>query len=227
MHIIKAPFYLYLKERFEIRKVVRSLRMMYDIIYNRLPKEVEVDHRIRKSLADQKKVVHLALSGLNADYKMVVNLQIGEDKALQIIKKIEETLQNIKKDIEKDDKKKHDRIVGRLRGIDYQMKTIVVKVMEEAEKEDRELYNLIMNIIKAGEKMDDTLMQNLKTYFKKLDPSRLERFAEKWESRGVRKYINGLKWDEKRVRALIKELEEDLKVIGGKKKTSSKKELEA
>ncbi len=217
--VIKWPYYLYLKESLEIKKVVFSIRQLYGYIYVKIPKEVEVDHKIRQSLKDQEKAVKTALDGLNADYKMVINLTIEENKALDVIEKIENEWLKMRKELKKEE---HNEIVKELRKIDIEFEKMMHYTMQEAEKEDKGAYNDILAIINAA-KDEKTFMEKVKTYLKKVDISRLERWAGKFESRAVRKYLNSLESDEKKVKELIGAIESDLNAMNKRKKSKKRK----
>lgn len=215
--IIKAPTYMYMKEASEIRKVVRSLRQIYYYIYVKLPEEVEIDHKIRESLKDQRRVVKLAITASDKDANFAINIQVQEDAVLDIIKKIEDRWAKIGEIIKKEDSEKHAEIVKKLRAADLTFRKILINVMKEIEREDHDMYKDIMQIIKGAEKDDETVMVDLKTRFKNMDPSQLGRWAAKMEVKGVKKYINGIKKDKAEIDKLVKELGKLLKGKGKKK----------
>lgn len=213
--VIRAPYYMYFKESLEIKKVVRDLRELYVIIYRTLPQKIEVEHKIRESLKLQRKALTIARETLKKDTKMAINITVQEEGVLDIIERIEDAWKKVRKTISKE---KNKRIAAELEKLNGQFIALIKKTIQEAEREDKGAYNDVMNIIRAAEKTDKTFMANMKTYFKKMDISRLERWAGKFEALGVRKYINEIKSDEARIKKLIKELDEDLKIIKGKKK---------
>jgi len=213
--IIKAPYYLYFKEAIEIRKLVLGVRRLYTAIYLELPKKVEKEHKIREALnLLHKEICKTAKDSMKVDKKISINIIVQEDKALDIIQRIEDTWEKIIKDIRRTKRKE---IRNELKSINDQFVFLIRNTMLEAEKKDKGAYNDVMNIIKASEKGDKTFMANMKTMFKTMDPSRLGRWAEKMEAKGVRNYIVALGGDSKKIRALVTELNADLRVIEGRK----------
>ena len=165
-------------------------------------------------------MVKAALSGLKTEYKMVINIEVEEDIALDIIRNVEDKWKRIEGMIKKESKEKHERIARTLKEIDDMMDKMIIRSMAMSIKRERALYGDIMNIIRAAEETNRTsdFMKALKTYFKKLDISRLERWAGKLEMLGIKKYLNSLKKDKKDVETKVSRLGKDLGLLDRKAK---------
>ena len=203
--IIKAPYYMYFKESLEIKAIVKGLQHLYNMIYDVLPREVEVEHRIKRSLRDQKAVVEEALRIAEKEKKLAVNVEVQETQALDIIRRIENEWKRVRDIISRE---KRMEVAKELRNIDQTFRYMLEQAMKEAEGEDKAVYNDIMNLLRAGEKGDRNMMQQMKTYFKKLKPSQLTRWAGKFEARGVRRYAKELEGERGEADRIINELDE-------------------
>ncbi len=216
--IIQAPAYMCFRERLDFNKIIKNLIKLYKDIYVRLPADVIENHKIKKSLDEQRDAMGHAHDALEGEFDLGVRVELGEQKALEIIKKVEGAWKKIKDVIPR---AKMQEVQKRLRQIDREFTGIMEEVMEKAEAEDRDAYGDVMKIINASEKTEATVMTDLKIKFSQMKASQLAKWAGKREVSGLKRHIKSLEKDDADIEAKMAELE---KLIKGKGKGNNQTE---
>lgn len=205
--IFKGPYFLYLKERWEGRKIVGLIIHLRRYVLKKIPEEVRKEHDIDKVLEDQDKVEKQAKKIDKKGFRLGFHVEIDEEKALKIIDKIERVWIRARF---KAMKSKNVAFNNALNRIEEEFQNELMKVLYEGEREEREIYwKYLEPIIRVAEKSGDhaTIMQKVALLFKKEDVSRLASIAFRWEARGERKAVVNLKKDEREIEKLLAELD--------------------
>ncbi len=219
--IFKGPWMLYFRQASGGRKSVRLIIALRRLVLDVIPKEVAKKHNIEKALKKQDKVEDIAEEIDDKMYNVAFEIELDQEKAFEIIGKMEAAWEKAMKK----GKKRDGRAILRKMNAEFQAE--LIKILKEEEDEEKEIYwRYLEPVIKSSEKEGQAMMAKIAQMFKtKEDVSRLAAVAFKWGARALRKSTINLKQDEHQLEIALKQLEEaDSKKIG--KATSKLRDID-
>lgn len=209
--ILKGPWATSIKERIEARKTINNLRVADKKIYDELPQLVEKEHRVTKASKEEDKVIKELKMAAAKGYSLAFNvstmdIQILEavDSLIEVMKKIHAFGANAPRG-----SVLHDRI-EKLSQLFVQL---MQRAIKKAKDEERWEYKYVMIIVdQSANKNHEQFMNAVRVMFQKLDrQSRLAKFAIRADIGRERHYYFGIVKLTERCKALLKEVEKDLK----------------
>ncbi len=192
-----------LKERFEIRRAVNSLRKADHILYQSLWEDVEQTHRVTHAINEEKRLMDALRKGAENTFSLIYNLETGELQFMGI-------LSDSMKELEK---------FSEAAGNDPEIRKIVAgfhqsiwSSLKKLESEQRQEYRQIMLVInetEEGESGDDheLFMANIKLAWQsEKKQTLLAKFAARHETGRIKIDLMGLKHLPQLIEALRLEL---------------------
>ena len=150
--LIKLPFFLRIQMRRRGSKIRHALGFMKEYIYNKIPDEVLIKHRVTKAGRDQVKVGKKAKKAEKAEYVLGFDDEILQTLTLKEIGKIEDKVLA------------HERQHGPT-GYEEQLGSKILDVMGIARQEDRsDYFTYLEPVIKVAERTGDhkALMEEIR-----------------------------------------------------------------
>lgn len=196
--IFKGNLATSLKERFELRRAVNNLRRADNILYRKLPAEVEAQHKVTYSLKEEDKLIDELKKSSDNSHMLIFNLDTQEVTFLQTVGKILKELEDFSRSVGKN---------RELAKLEREFAAVIFKAHKDGEAKERAILKDVMLIINKGEKEDKELMQAIRLVMQKeTSQTILQKFAMRMEVRNVRKYLSGLKTIPGKIRKIRVEL---------------------
>ena len=211
--LLKSPWAVAYKERWDSRRVVRYSKKADKFIYGTLPKEV-VQHRVTAALKDHKKareaLEHVSKYGL----QLAFNASVEEEILLRTIKHLIEsmdqfhqTILTLKTTSKIGNKEEVFHAELELETLSAKFAKIMAEQATQAQQEEQEEMRQVMVLIEQSHTMDkDRFMAAVKQKFTSLkSQSMLAKYAFRFDIQHEKKFIKRLKrlskWlDELRIR---------------------------
>lgn len=192
--VIKIPWFLRRQMRRRGRKIMHTLPFMKQYIYDKIPEEVLVKHRVTKVMKDQVKVGKKAKKAESAEFDLGFDDEILQTLTLKEIKELEERVLN------------HERQHGST-GYEEQLGTKILEIMGIARQEDKDDYfKYLEPIIKVAEKKGDT--KTLMAQLRLLGPNQTNLFsaiALRLDIRAAGRGVSKLRADKKAIQKSLYE----------------------
>ena len=200
----KSKGMLYLKESLESRKVAKSLIRMHELIYKKIPENVEVKHLITKALKEETEVKDKSKKADDKSQKLAFNIILEEEKGTDAIKKIEDAMLKLKEEAKKD-KNKFPKIAKEIENAERLFGRQLYERLNNVSKEDRDEYRDILNIVKAAGESKEMISALRAKMIE--DPSMFKRWLIKLESKSVRNHLAMMERNEKEMEKGIRDIE--------------------
>ncbi|MBI2647607.1 hypothetical protein HYW99_03960 [Candidatus Woesearchaeota archaeon] len=193
-----------LKERIEVRKLINNLKKADYILYKKLIKEVEGDHRVTQAIQDEKKLLEELQFSSDKAYDLIFNLSTEEMTLLETTKKILEELETFSKAIPAN---------AQLKKVERDLALAIATALKKAQTEDRNEYGQVMLIINESEEKDPKkFMAAVRLAFQnETSQTILAKFAARKEIRTIKVDILELQKIPTIIQGIRKELEKRTK----------------
>ena len=191
--IIKIPFFLRREMRHRESIIMHTVPYMKTYIYDRIPHEVLIEHRVSLAMKDQMTVDKYAKKAERAESELGFDEEVLETRSLQEITEIEKRLIS------------HERQHRESIGYEAQFGKKILQILEIENAEERKIYfKYLEPIIKVAEKKGDykTLMEEIRL----LGPtqtSTMAAIALRLDIRAAGLGMKRLKTDKKRIEAAL------------------------
>lgn len=176
--ILKGARWMRFKQRWEAKSIVNNLRDADNILFKKLSREVETDHKVTQALKDEKKALKELKKSADEVFALIYNAELQEENLLRAIMDIRKALMEMGHNSDK-------ATVNVLQGI--------IQAMKKDEKLNREGYQDVLAIINGAEKGDSSLRQSIRTWMQKMDAqSLLAKLAAQSEAKKISDSIKNL-----------------------------------
>src|SRR3989338_6351880 len=203
--IVKGPWALAIKERWDSKRVIRYSAQADKLIYETLPKKVEIEHKVSSALVDSNK----ALDAINEVVKYGLHLAFNASFEEEIIfRSIKHLIENMEKFHEVMTKLRGHSTIGteirdqnmvvqmehELEKLSQKFAVIIMTQVKKAERMEREEMKDVMTLIQQSHTMDaETFMTAVRNRFKSIkNQTRLASMAFRFDIRHEKRLISAL-----------------------------------
>lgn len=197
--LMKGPWALAVKERWDSRRVIRYSRQADKLIYDVLPEKVEVEHKVTQALRDEDKATDAINEVIKYGLQLAVNSSFEDEVILRAIKHLIENMQKFHEIIIR---MKGGNIMGvNVVALESQLETLSKKFAimiknqtQKAEGQEREEMKDVMNLIKQSQEFDkETFVTAVKQRFSSINKQTLlARFALRYDIQHEKKLVLAL-----------------------------------
>ena len=202
--LFKGARMISFKQRWNSRKIVNNLRKADKLLFNDLPKDVEVDHRVTRAIEHERRTLYNLNSAANGAYALIFESEIQEDSLIKSVKMVSKAISQLKV---ADPTLKNEE-AHLVRGM--------VDALRKADDVDRKQYKDLLAIIKESEAGSVALRQTVRLRFQKIESegtsiaALLEKYAARSEARVTARAIVVLNSTASRITALRGVSEKDI-----------------
>ncbi len=166
------------KQRWNARKVVNDLRKADEILFKKMPGEIEKEHKVTAALMDEARAMNRLRDAAHHVFKLVYEAEVQEDNLITSINKLRKAISELK--------------IGdvQLRRMEAQLIEGIVGAIKMADHEQRDEYRNVMAIIEEAEKGDNVLRRTIIERFQEMKSQTvLAKWAARFEVKGTAKQI--------------------------------------
>lgn len=166
-----------LKERFEVRRTINSLKRADHILYKSLWRDVEEKHKVTKAIKEEENLIGQLRKSAENSYLLMFNLSTEDIQLLKAIENILKELEEFSKSIVTSN--------AQLIKVERDLALTIFQALDNAEKEERNEFKQVMLIINEAEEKDkNKFMAKIRLAFQKeTAQTMLAKFAARAEIR--------------------------------------------